>query len=81
MMSDLFGNAAPPIPGLHVKLDAITLTEERDLIAEIEQIDLPHFPFQRWLSKRRTRSFGWLYDFRNPYIWADRSHPGVPAPA
>lgn len=65
MATDLFGNAAPPIPGLHLKLDAITTREERDLIAGIEQIDLPHFQFQAWLSKRRTRSFGWLYDFRD----------------
>jgi alkylated DNA repair dioxygenase AlkB len=62
--TDLFGNTAS-IPGLHVRLGAITETEERDLIAGIEQIDLPHFQFQAWLSKRRTRSFGWLYDFRN----------------
>jgi DNA oxidative demethylase len=68
MATDLFGNTAPLIPGLHVKLDAITLDEERALIAEIEQIDLPHFPFQRWVSKRRTRSFGWRYDFQNPSL-------------
>jgi alkylated DNA repair dioxygenase AlkB len=65
MATDLFGNTAPPIPGLHLKLDAITGTDERELIAEIEQIDLPHFQFQAWLSKRRTRSFGWRYDFRD----------------
>jgi DNA oxidative demethylase len=65
MSADLFGNTAPPIPGLVVKLDAIAETEERDLIAAIEQIDLPHFQFQAWLGKRRTRSFGWQYDFRD----------------
>ena len=65
MSADLFGNTAPPMPGLRVKLDAISATEERDLIAEIEQPNLPQFQFQAWLSKRRTRSFGWLYDFRD----------------
>lgn len=64
-MADLFGNIAPPIPGLRVKLDAISGPQEKDLIDRIEQIDLPHFQFQGWSSKRRTRSFGWLYDFRD----------------
>ena len=65
MSTDLFGNTAPPIPGLNVKLDAVTPIEERDLIEGIEQLNLPHFQFQAWLSKRRTRSFGWLYDFQD----------------
>jgi alkylated DNA repair protein (DNA oxidative demethylase) len=65
MSADLFGNTAPPISGLNVKLDAVTPVEERDLIEGIEQLNLPHFQFQAWLSKRRTRSFGWLYDFQD----------------
>ena len=65
MSADLSGNTAPPIPGLGIRFDAITEPEERDLIAGIEEIDLPHFQFQTWLSKRKTRSFGWLYDFRD----------------
>src|SRR5215831_19499938 len=65
LMTDLFGNVAPPISGLRIKPDAISETQERDLIAGIEQLNLPHFQFQGWLSRRRTRSFGWLYDFRN----------------
>jgi alkylated DNA repair dioxygenase AlkB len=64
-MADLFGDTAPRIPGLGVKLDAISKAEERSLVSGIEQIDLPHFQFQGWLSKRRTKSFGWLYDFRD----------------
>src|SRR5215475_3755306 len=65
MAIDLFGNAAPSIPGLRVELDAVSEGEERELVARINEIDLPHFQFQAWLSKRRTRSFGWLYDFGN----------------
>jgi alkylated DNA repair dioxygenase AlkB len=80
MAIDLFGNAGPPIPGLHIKLDAITPTEERDLIAGIEEIDLPHFQFQAWLSKRRTRSFGWRYDFRNPSFGPSDPIPGFLRP-
>ena len=65
MTTDLFGNTAPQIPGLRVKLEAITEREESELIAGIEELELPHFQFQAWESRRRTRSFGWLYDFRN----------------
>jgi alkylated DNA repair dioxygenase AlkB len=65
MTTDLFGNTAPPIPGLRVKPDVINAHEETDLIAGIEQLELPYFQFQAWESRRRTRSFGWLYDFRN----------------
>ncbi|MCB8874330.1 hypothetical protein [Acidisoma silvae] len=34
-------------------------------MAEIDRIDLPQFVFQQWTAKRRTKSFGYLYDFRN----------------
>jgi alkylated DNA repair dioxygenase AlkB len=45
--------------------DFLSAAEERDLIARIAEIDLPPFPFQQWVGKRRTRSFGWRYDFQN----------------
>ncbi|MBV9505365.1 MAG: alpha-ketoglutarate-dependent dioxygenase AlkB [Acidobacteriia bacterium] len=65
MTTDLFRNTAPRIPGLRVKFDVISESQERELIAEIDEIDMPHFQFQAWVSKRRARSFGWLYDFRD----------------
>jgi DNA oxidative demethylase len=62
---DLFGATAPIISGLGFAEDIISRDEERQLIAAIEEIDLPPFAFQQWTSKRRTRSFGFNYDFRN----------------
>lgn len=54
-----------PVSGLHFRADAISKAEEARLIAEINEIDLPQFAFQQWTAKRRTKSFGYLYDFRN----------------
>ena len=65
MHSDLFGRTPPPVPGLRYFDGVISAQEEHDLIARIEEIDLPHFPFRQWVSNRRTRSFGWLYDFQS----------------
>ena len=58
-------NLPPVVPGLGFREEIISPEEERKLIREINQIDLPYFPFQGWTSKRRTRSFGWLYDFNS----------------
>ncbi|MCB8883880.1 alpha-ketoglutarate-dependent dioxygenase AlkB [Acidisoma cellulosilytica] len=54
-----------PVSGLSFRADAISTAEEARLIAAIDRIDLPPFAFQRWTAKRRTKSFGYLYDFRN----------------
>jgi hypothetical protein len=62
---DLFPASAPVVPGLGFAEDIISQEEERRLIAAIDEIELPPFAFQRWLSKRRTRSFGWKYDFND----------------
>lgn len=62
-MLDLFD--APTIPGLSVRHDVISGTEETALIARISSIDLSPFRFQQWTGKRLTRSFGWSYDFEN----------------
>ena len=64
MQVELF-DLAPAVPGLGFREDMISPEEERELIREIDQIDLPYFPFQGWTAKRRTRSFGWLYDFNS----------------
>src|ERR1700753_2557094 len=65
MQSDLFDSAQLLVPGLDFGEIAITRALERELIGAIDQLELPYFPFQRWTSKRRTRSFGWLYDFNS----------------
>jgi DNA oxidative demethylase len=56
---------AEVVPGLGFERDVFSETEERELVAGLEQIDLPHFAFQQWTSRRRTLSFGYAYDFRD----------------
>lgn len=75
MQTELFDMPAV-VPGLGFRDAIISPEEERALIHEIDAIELPHFPFQGWTSKRRTRSFGWHYDF-------DKSEfgPADPIPA
>jgi alkylated DNA repair dioxygenase AlkB len=53
------------IPGLEFVSDLITEAEERTLVSRLEQLELPHFVFQRWISRRRTKSFGYVYDFKD----------------
>lgn len=70
---DLFG--APLLPGLSYANDVIDPDNERGLITRIEAADLTPFQFQQWEGKRRTRSFGWTYDFQT-----GRFAPGEPIP-
>ena len=79
MISDLFGNEAP-VAGLRVKDDAISAADETELIREIDQLNLPNFQFQQWSSNRRTRSFGWLYDFRDSSFGATEPIPSFLLP-
>jgi alkylated DNA repair dioxygenase AlkB len=53
------------VPGLEFVSDLITEADERELVSRLEQLELPHFVFQRWASRRRTKSFGYAYDFTN----------------
>ena len=63
MSADLFGE--PLIAGLEYRPDFITTGEERDLIARLSQTELSPFKFHGWLGNRKTRSFGWRYDFED----------------
>jgi alkylated DNA repair protein (DNA oxidative demethylase) len=54
---------APIISGLAYREDLIDPSEEEELIAAIDAIDLSPFKFQGWTGKRLTRTFGWRYDF------------------
>jgi alkylated DNA repair dioxygenase AlkB len=50
-------------PGLDY-VDAIVAPEvEQQLIARIDSADLAPFRFYAWRGKRRTRAFGWSYDY------------------
>jgi alkylated DNA repair dioxygenase AlkB len=54
---------APAISGLRYRENFITVAEEQALIAQLEQLDLAPFRFRGWLGNRKTRTFGWRYDF------------------
>ena len=61
MTGDLFGG--PPIPGLAYRDDLISQAEEAALIHRLSALELAPFRFQGWIGKRKTKSFGWRYDF------------------
>lgn len=54
---------APLIAGLHYADELISEAEERALVEHLEAADLAPFRFHGWLGNRRTKSFGWRYDF------------------
>lgn len=60
-MSLLF--EAPVIPGLRYEDALIDEDEEQGLIDRLDALDLAPFAFHGWLGNRKTRSFGWRYDF------------------
>ena len=60
-MSLLFDT--PVIDGLHLHDDFIGEREHDDLVGRLEALDLEPFRFHGWLGNRKTRTFGWRYDF------------------
>src|SRR5690242_7210965 len=54
---------APLIDGLRYVEQLIDENEEQALIARLADLDLVPFRFHGWLGNRKTRSFGWRYDF------------------
>jgi len=60
-MNSLFH--APLIAGLDYRDDIISEAEEAALVERLGGLDLAPFRFQGWLGNRKTRSFGWRYDF------------------
>jgi alkylated DNA repair dioxygenase AlkB len=60
-MSTLFDT--PLIDGLDYRDDFIGEAEEADLVERLSRLDLAPFRFQGWLGNRKTKSFGWRYDF------------------
>ena len=55
--------AEPLVDGLDYRADFITPDEEAALIEHLEVMDLAPFRFQGWTGNRKTRSFGWRFDF------------------
>jgi alkylated DNA repair protein (DNA oxidative demethylase) len=62
-MNLLFDEAL--IAGLRYSEEIITASEERRLVEHLEALDLAPFRFHGWTGNRRTRSFGWRYDFED----------------
>ena len=60
-MSLLF--EAPLIEGLRYREDVISAGDERTLLARLGSLELAPFRFHGWLGNRKTKSFGWRYDF------------------
>jgi alkylated DNA repair protein (DNA oxidative demethylase) len=60
-MSRLFDQ--PLIAGLEYRQAFISEAEESALMKRIEALDVAPFRFHGWLGNRKTKSFGWRYDF------------------
>jgi alkylated DNA repair dioxygenase AlkB len=60
-MSLLFD--APVIPGLELRDAFVSEAEHEELIARLDAANLEPFRFHGWLGNRKTRTFGWRYDF------------------
>jgi alkylated DNA repair protein (DNA oxidative demethylase) len=54
---------APLISGLRYAEEVIGEGEEEQLIERLLATDLSPFRFHGWLGNRKTKSFGWRYDF------------------
>jgi len=74
MTRDLFD--APSIAGLEYRADFISPEEERALVAQLEQAELSPFRFHGWVGNRKTRSFGWRYDFEDASFTPAEPFPG-----
>jgi alkylated DNA repair dioxygenase AlkB len=73
-MSLLFDE--PLIAGLEYHPSFVREDEERSLIEQLETLDLAPFRFHGWLGNRKTKSFGWRYDFEDASFT-----PAEPVPA
>lgn len=55
----------PLIEGLSYRGSLISEDDERLLVANLQALGMAPFRFHGWLGNRRTRSFGWRYDFED----------------
>ena len=54
---------AQPIAGLEYREEFISADEHDRLVAKLSGTDLAPFRFHGWLGNRKTKTFGWRYDF------------------
>lgn len=73
-MSMLFDS--PPIAGLRYGEELISEAEEEVLIERLIATDLSPFRFHGWVGNRKTRSFGWRYDFDDASFAPTEAIPG-----
>ena len=59
--ADLF--AEPLIDGLDYREDFITPAEHDRFVDQLAAEDLTPFRFHGWLGNRKTKTYGWRYDF------------------
>ena len=73
-MKDLFGE--PELPsGFRYMPDVISATQERDLVARFEKLDLKPFEFHGYKGNRRIYTFGHRYVFAGQEARDDASIP------
>lgn len=60
-MSLLFDE--PAIAGLKYRDELIGASEEKELVDRLSALELAPFRFHGFLGNRKTKSFGWRYDF------------------
>lgn len=55
--------AEPLIGGLKYSDEFISAAEHEDLVTRLNDTDVTPFRFHGWIGNRKTKTFGWRYDF------------------
>ena len=74
MTADLFDN--PIISGLDYREEFISEADHDELVRRLSGLDLSPFRFHGWLGNRKTKSFGWRYDFEDASFSPAEPIPG-----
>jgi alkylated DNA repair dioxygenase AlkB len=72
--ADLF--AEPLIEGLDYRAEFITAVEHGELVEKLIAEDLAPFRFHGWLGNRKTKTYGWRYDFDDASFTPAEPIPG-----
>lgn len=67
---------APLIAGLRQCEELISEREENELVEQLERAELLPFRFHGWLGNRKTKTFGWHYDFDDASFTPAEPIPG-----
>lgn len=66
----------PLIAGLDYREDFVGAAEHDELLRRLQELDLSPFRFHGWLGNRKTKSFGWRYDFEDASFAPAEPIPG-----